>query len=55
VVDIAGSGRPRNAVTDVNIDKAEQLKDRRLSLRESSGSQVCHWKGFTTSLHWNKA
>jgi hypothetical protein len=33
-------GRPSTDVTDVNIDKAEQLleEDRRLSLRELSGS-----------------
>jgi hypothetical protein len=32
-------GRPRAAVTDVNIDKAEQLlkEEKRLSLRELSG------------------
>jgi hypothetical protein len=36
VVDDTRSGRPSTAVTDVNIDKAEQLlkEDRRLSLRE---------------------
>jgi hypothetical protein len=55
-VDNAGSGRRSSAVTGVNIDKAEQLKeDRRLSLRELYGSQMCHWKGFTTSLHQNRA
>jgi hypothetical protein len=39
VVEDARSGRPSTAVTDVNIDEAEQLlKDKRLSLRELSGS-----------------
>jgi hypothetical protein len=39
VVDNAQSGRPSNAVTNVNTEKAEQMlkEDRTLSLREMIG------------------
>jgi hypothetical protein len=48
------SVKSRTAVTDVNTDKTEHLlEERRVSLRELSGSLNAFWKGFIILLNWH--